>query len=79
MPKGFGLYGDTAKKMLDEERKLRKDVEKEREELLYDKNYYRNELNKEIESGRNVEFQKDFLINKLTGCEDCNGCQICEN
>ena len=65
----FELYGDTAKGMLDEERKLRENVEKERDELLYDRNYYRNELDKEIELGTDVEFQKDFLMNKFTGCK----------
>ena len=52
---------DTAKKMLEEEREIQDNIEKERDQAEYDKNYYRNELDKEI------EFQRDFLMNKLTG------------
>ena len=38
---------DTAKKMLEEEREIQDNLEKERDQALYDRDYYRNELDKE--------------------------------
>ena len=38
---------DTAKKMLEEEREIQDNLEKERDQAEYDRDYYRNELDKE--------------------------------
>ena len=38
---------DTAKKMLEEEREIQDNLEKQRDQAEYDRDYYRNELDKE--------------------------------